>query len=155
MLNYLWFRALFLRVDEFVLHGFDHLYFSHQVQWKRKQGSYSAIHLLDESEMSRRREVWLNLMIFMVKCTCVRGYLLFLLRAVLILEAGGKPSTWFPPGELVEPPLHTNFQDTRWKWIFWKKRNFQKILKIVKITKFAKISRALDISLSSSKWIAE
>jgi len=36
--------------------------------------------------------------IFMVKCTCVRGSLLFLLATVLVCRAGGKPSTWFPPG---------------------------------------------------------
>ena len=38
-----------------------HWYFCHQVQWKRKLGSYSAIHLLDESEMSRTREILVNL----------------------------------------------------------------------------------------------
>ena len=34
----------------------------------------------------------------MVKCICVRGSLLFLLATVLVCRAGGKPSTWFPPG---------------------------------------------------------
>ena len=27
--------------------------------------------------------------------------------AAPVLEAGGKPSTWFPPERLVEPPSHT------------------------------------------------
>ena len=37
-------------------------------------------------------------MFFMVKSTVVRGRLLFLLATVLVCRAGGKPSTWFPPG---------------------------------------------------------
>ena len=36
--------------------------------------------------------------IFMAKCICVRGRLLFLSATVLVCRAGGKPSTWFPPG---------------------------------------------------------
>ena len=38
----------------------------------------------------------------MVESTGVRGPTLARLAMVLVLEAGGKPSTWFPPGELVE-----------------------------------------------------
>ena len=41
-----------------------HWYFCHQVRQKRKPGSYSAIHFLDESEMSRTREILENLVIF-------------------------------------------------------------------------------------------
>ena len=40
---------------------------------------------------------------FMVKSICVQLPLLARLATVLGLEAGGKPSTWFPPGALVEP----------------------------------------------------
>ena len=34
----------------------------------------------------------------MVMCTCVRGSTLARLATVLVFRAGGKPSTWFPPG---------------------------------------------------------
>ena len=39
----------------------------------------------------------------MVEFTAVRWSLLARLAPVSVLEAGGKPSTWFPPGGLVEP----------------------------------------------------
>ena len=57
---------VFFRGNEFVHYGFIPLHFSGEVQWKRKPGSYSAIHLLDESEMSRTREIWVNLVIFKI-----------------------------------------------------------------------------------------
>ena len=44
--------------------------------------------------------------IFMVTCTCVRGSTLASLAMVLVLEAGGKPSTWFPPEGLVQLTSH-------------------------------------------------
>ena len=40
---------------------------------------------------------------FMARRMCVQPPLLARLAAVSVLEAGGKPSTWFPPGRLVEP----------------------------------------------------
>ena len=40
---------------------------------------------------------------FMARRTCVQLSLLARLATVSVLEAGGKPSTWFPPGGLVEP----------------------------------------------------
>ena len=43
---------------------------------------------------------------FKVKTTGVRGPTLARLAMVLVLEAGGKPSTWFPPGRLVELTSH-------------------------------------------------
>ena len=36
--------------------------------------------------------------IFMVMSICVRGPTLARLATVLVCRAGGKPSTWFPPG---------------------------------------------------------
>ena len=38
-----------------------------------------------------------------------------------LLEAGGKPSTWFPPGGLVEPPPTPIFK------IPYENENFEKI----------------------------
>ena len=43
-----------------------HWYFSRKVQKKRKPGSYLAIHFLDESKMSRTRQIWVNLVIFKI-----------------------------------------------------------------------------------------
>ena len=40
---------------------------------------------------------------FMARRTVVQPPLLARLATVSVLEAGGKPSTWFPPGGLVEP----------------------------------------------------
>ena len=40
---------------------------------------------------------------FMAESICVQPPLPARLATVLVLEAGGKPSTWFPPRELVEP----------------------------------------------------
>ena len=39
----------------------------------------------------------------MVNSICVQPPLLARLATVSVLEAGGKPSTWFPPEGLVEP----------------------------------------------------
>ena len=65
------------------------------------------------------------------------------------LEAGGKPSTWFPPEGLVEPtspPKGTGI-------IFdeFQKRKIRKIVEISTIIEIIKISWVLDISLSSRK----
>ena len=46
---------------------------------------------------------------FMVEFTVVRWSLLARLATVSVLEAGGKPSTCFPPGELVEPTSPPKF----------------------------------------------
>ena len=43
---------------------------------------------------------------FMVRRMCVQPSLLARLATVLVLEAGGKPSTKFPSGGLVEPTSH-------------------------------------------------
>ena len=40
---------------------------------------------------------------FMARRTCVQPSLLARLATASVLEAGGKPSTRFPPGGLVEP----------------------------------------------------
>ena len=45
----------------------------------------------------------------MVKSTVVQPPLLARLATVSVLEAGGKPSTWFPPGGLVEPTTPPEF----------------------------------------------
>ena len=48
---------------------------------------------------------------FMVKSICAQPPLLARLATVSVLEAGGKPSTWFPPGRLVEPTSPSSFQE--------------------------------------------
>ena len=54
----------------------------------------------------------------MVKCICVRAPSLPRLATVLVLEAGGKPSTWFPPGGLVEPTFPRQFSRDHMKMEF-------------------------------------
>ena len=47
--------CLFCRGNAFVHHGSCHLYFSYEVQRKIKLGSYSAIHLPEQSELGSSR----------------------------------------------------------------------------------------------------
>ena len=39
----------------------------------------------------------------------------------LLFEAGGKPSTWFPPGGLVEPTPRNNWAPFEFLFILYKK----------------------------------
>ena len=73
---------------------------------------------------------------FMAKSTVVQPPLLVRLATVLVLEAGGKPSTWFPPGGLVEPTAPPQIFKGSFKMTFWKKIKFAKNLEIMKIIKF-------------------
>ena len=58
--------AFFFKLMNSFIMRWCHWYFSRKVQRKRKLGSYSAIHLLDESEMSRTREILDNFKIFKI-----------------------------------------------------------------------------------------
>ena len=90
----------------------------------------------------------------MVKSTVVQPPLLARLAAASGLKADGKLSTRFPLGGIVEPtsPPKSSRDYVRMAICLKKKNaNFQKILKGLKITKFTKKIRVLDISLSSSE----
>ena len=63
---------------------------------------------------------------FMVKSTVVQPPLLVRLATVSVLEAGGKPSTWFPPGALVEPTRRHYLSVIIFYKIWRKIRFFQK-----------------------------
>ena len=64
-----------------------------------------------------------------------------------ITGAGGEPSTWFPPGELVEPTSPPESSRDYAKLEISKNEIVQKILEFFEITNFP----GLDISFSSSK----
>ena len=74
--------------------------------------------------------------VFIVKSTAVQPTLLARLATVSVLEAGGKPSTWFPPGGLVEPTSPPQLPRDHLKMKFEENGNSQKTLKILKIIKF-------------------
>ena len=63
---------------------------------------------------------------FIVKSICVQPPLLARLATVSLCRAGGKPSTWFPPGGLVEPTPCINIQSIVLKDMLSKKIEFAK-----------------------------
>ena len=74
--------------------------------------------------------------ICMVKTTCVRGPTLARLAMVLVLEAGGKPSTWFPPERLVELTSHARSMGISSDEFLMKTLKFSKNLENVIFLKF-------------------
>ena len=73
---------LFKLIRSFIMRCY-HWYFSRKVQLKRKLGSYSAIQLLEQSELASTREIWLNLMIFVIFMFLFRKIFLFLKLNIL------------------------------------------------------------------------
>ena len=90
---------LFKLMNSFIMRC-CHWYFSRKVQRKRKLGSYSAIHLLDESEMSRPWEILVNLVIFKIFKIFWEFSFFFFQNSILIFtwKLGGKVGSTSPPG---------------------------------------------------------
>ena len=86
----------------------------------------------------------------MGKTTCVRGLTLARLATVSVLEAGGKPSTWFPPEGLVELTRHAKSLRMKFNAFSFKKLEISKILKNLTFLKFyQKVSVAQTICLQT------
>ena len=76
--------------------------------------------------------------IFKVKTTGVRGPTLARLAMVSVVEAGGKPSTWFPPQRLVELTSHARRMQISSDDFLMKKLEFSKNLKMSHFSNFSK-----------------
>ena len=66
----------------------------------------------------------------------LRGSRVRLIHRGSVLEAGGKPSTWFPPGRLVERTGHARGMGMSSNDFFIRKLKFSKNLKNVIFLKF-------------------